>query len=657
MVMHMKKLKKVFIILLILVFIITITYFLIYFIGSKNKLNINKSNSYYIYDKDKNLMNGLSDEWVKKKDISKHVINATISIEDKNFYKHHGFDFPRIAKSLYVNLINKDNLQGASTISQQYTKNLFLDFNKTWKRKIKEAWLTVRLESQYSKDEILEGYLNTINYGEVYGIENASHYYFNKDAKDLTLAESTMLAGIPKSPTNYSPLVNEKKAKERQLLVLNAMVNNKYITEEEKDKAYKEKLNYYGYIKENKLDTLMYYQDAVRKELNSIDTIPNTFLDTGGLKIYTYLDMEAQEKLEQAMKNNVNNDLEVASIMMKPKNGEVIALIGGKNYTNSQFNRATSSKRQVGSTLKPFLYYSALENGFTSSTTFTSEETTFVFSNNKTYAPANYNNNYGNKQISMAAAIAYSDNIYAVKTHIFLGENTLVDTLKRVGITSSLSAIPSLALGSEEISLLEMTQAYSSLANLGYKVKGHFIKKVTDMDGNILYEYKNEKNKILNSNIAYITNELLTSTYNYNFIDYNYPTCYDITDKMTRKYAIKTGTTDTDHLIFGYNKDIVLGIWSGYDDAKKSEVTDGKQIRYMWIDAIEAYLKDKKDNWYKTPDNVVGTLVDPITGQIATKDTKNATMFYYIKGTQPSYDDSLDSLIPTSKTIDNIQEE
>ena len=655
--MHMKKLKKVFIILLILVFIITITHFLIYFIGSKNKLNINKSNSYYIYDKDKNLMNGLSDEWVKKKDISKHVINATISIEDKNFYKHHGFDFPRIAKSLCVNLINKDNLQGASTISQQYTKNLFLDFNKTWKRKIKEAWLTVRLESQYSKDEILEGYLNTINYGEVYGIENASHYYFNKDAKDLTLAESTMLAGIPKSPANYSPLVNEKKAKERQLLVLNAMVNNKYITEEEKDKAYKEKLNYYGYIKENKLDTLMYYQDAVRKELNSIDTIPNTFLDTGGLKIYTYLDMEAQEKLEQAMKNNVNNDLEVASIMMKPKNGEVIALIGGKNYTNSQFNRATSSKRQVGSTLKPFLYYSALENGFTSSTTFTSEETTFVFSNNKTYAPANYNNNYGNKQISMAAAIAYSDNIYAVKTHIFLGENTLVDTLKRVGITSSLSAIPSLALGSEEISLLEMTQAYSSLANLGYKVKGHFIKKVTDMDGNILYEYKNEKNKILNSNIAYITNELLTSTYNYNFIDYNYPTCYDITDKMTRKYAIKTGTTDTDHLIFGYNKDIVLGIWSGYDDAKKSEVTDGKQIRYMWIDAIEAYLKDKKDNWYKTPDNVVGTLVDPITGQIATKDTKNATMFYYIKGTQPSYDDSLDSLIPTSKTIDNIQEE
>ena len=653
----MKKFKKVLIILLILIFILTIAYFLIYFIGSKNKLNINKSNSYYIYDKDKNLMNGLSDEWVKKKDISEFALNATISIEDKNFYKHHGFDFLRIAKSLYVNLINKDTLQGASTISQQYTKNLFLDFNKTWKRKVKEAWLTVRLESQYSKDEILEGYLNTINYGEVYGIENASHYYFNKDAKDLTLSESSMLAGIPKSPANYSPLVNEKKAKERQLLVLNSMVKNKYITEQEKDKAYKEKLNYYGYIKENKLDTLMYYQDAVMKELNSIDTIPNTFLDTGGLKIYTYLDMEAQETLEASMKNNVKNDLEVASIMMRPKNGEVIALIGGKNYTNSQFNRAINSKRQVGSTLKPFLYYSALENGFTASTTFTSEETTFVFSGNKTYAPKNYNSNYGNKQISMAAAIAYSDNIYAVKTHIFLGESTLVDTLKRVGITSSLSAIPSLALGSEEINIMEMVQAYSSLANLGYKVKGHLIKKVTDMDGNILYEYKNEKNRILNSNIAYITNELLTSTYNYNFIDYNYPTCYDITDKMTHKYALKTGTTDTDHLIFGYNKDIVLGIWSGYDDAKKSEVKDGKQIRYMWIDAMEAYLKDKKDNWYKTPDNVVGTLVDPITGQIADKETKNATMFYYIKGTQPAYDDSLDSLIPTSKTVDNIKEE
>lgn len=654
----MKKEKRIIKIILFLLVVSVISYILIYFIGSKNKLKINNSNSYYIYDKDKSLVNGLSDEWVTLKNINKNLVNATISIEDKNFYKHQGFDYLRILKSLYINTINRSTLQGASTISQQYTKNLFLDFDKTWERKIKEAWLTVRLESQYSKSEILEGYLNTINYGEVYGIENASHYYFNKDAKNLTLAESSMLAGIPKSPNNYSPLVNLKKAKQRQLKVLEAMVDNNYITEEQKEKAYNTELSYYGYIKENKLDTLMYYQDAVMNELKNINEIPKSFLQTGGLKIYTYLDIDAQTKLEEAMKNNIKNDkLQIASVMMKPKTGEVIALIGGKDYKSSQFNRATNSKRQVGSTLKPFLYYSALENGFTASTTFKSEETTFVFSNKQKYSPANYNDKYGNKEISMAAALAYSDNIYAVKTHIFLGENTLVDTLKRVGIKEKISAVPSLALGSEEINLMEMTTAYSSLANLGYKVQNHLIKKIEDMNGNTLYEYKQDKDKILNSSIAYITNELLTSTYNYNFIDYNYPTCYDITDKLTNKYSIKTGTTDNDHLIFGYNPNIVIGIWSGYDDSTPSEVSDGKQIKYMWTEAIESYLKDKKVSWFKKPKNVVGTLVNPISGQLATENEKNATMFYYIKGTQPSYDSNLDDLIPTSKNVDTTKEQ
>ena len=377
--------------------------------------------------------------------------------------------------------------------------------------------------------------------------------------------------------------------------------------------------------------------------------IPKSILDTGGLKIYTYLDIDVQTNLENNINKYITNDeIEVSSIMMNPNNGGIIALIGGKNYQKSQYNRATQSKRQVGSTIKPFLYYSALENGFTASTTFTSEKTTFLFDNNKKYSPKNYNDNYGNKEISMATALAYSDNIYAVKTHLFLGEETLLDMLKRVGINERLKANPSLALGSGEISLLSMTNAYSSLANLGYKVKGHLIKKVEDMNGNTLYEYKNTKDKILNSSIVYILNELLTSTYNYNFIDYNYPTCYDITQKLTNKYSIKTGTTDNDHLIFGYNKDIVLGIWSGYDDSNISDVKDGTPLRQIWADTIEEYFKNNKPKWYKIPDNVVGTLVDPITG-MPTTDSNKATMFYYIKGTEPNYDENLESLIPTIK--------
>ena len=223
----MKKIKKIGKILIFLIVLFMFSYLGIYLIASiTKKLDINTSNGYYLYDTKNNLINGTSDQWIKLEDISPHLIDATIAIEDKNFYKHQGFDYLRIGKSLYVNMINKKTLQGASTITQQYAKNLFLEFDKTWERKLKEAWLTIRLESQYSKDEILEGYLNTINYGGVYGIENASYYYFNKSAADLTLSEATILAGIPKSPSNYSPILNYDKSKTRQELVLQAMVNN-----------------------------------------------------------------------------------------------------------------------------------------------------------------------------------------------------------------------------------------------------------------------------------------------------------------------------------------------------------------------------------------------------------------------------------------------
>ncbi|MDD2435729.1 MAG: transglycosylase domain-containing protein, partial [Bacilli bacterium] len=223
------------------------------------KLSINSANGYYLYDKEGELFSGNSnDGWIKLKDISPYLINATISIEDKNFFNHDGFDYLRIMKAMYINLVNKKKLQGASTITQQYAKNLFLDFGKTWERKINEAWLTIRLESHYQKDEILEGYLNTINYGGIFGIENASKYYFGKSASDLSLAEATILAGIPKSPSYYSPLVDQTAAKKRQQLILNSMVKNKFITEKQKEEASKKELTYIGKSQKANLSTLMY---------------------------------------------------------------------------------------------------------------------------------------------------------------------------------------------------------------------------------------------------------------------------------------------------------------------------------------------------------------------------------------------------------------
>lgn len=617
------------------------------------KLPIDSANSYYLYDKENNLVsNGNSKEWVSLDEISPYLINATISIEDKNFYKHQGFDFLRIIKAMYINIKSGKTLQGASTITQQYAKNLFLDFGKTWNRKIDEAWLTIRLESHYSKDQILEGYLNTINYGGIFGIENASKYYFNKSAKDLTLAEATILAGIPKWPSLYSPLVNEEASKGRQKLILNSMVKNKYITENEAEEAFKVSLTYNGTKSQHNLSTLTYYQDAVIEELKSIHTIPGSFLKTGGLRIYTNLDLNAQTIMEENIKKYMPDDteLQIASVMIEPESGKVIALAGGTDYSKSQFNRVTSSKRQVGSTMKPFLYYSALENGFTPSTTFTSEKTTFTFAENKTYSPKNYADNYPNKPISMAAALSYSDNIYAVKTHLFLGEDTLVETAKRVGISSSLGAIPSLALGSEEIGIMEMMEGYMTFANEGYKIEPYFIRKVEDANGNVLYEKKEEKENVLNKSIVYVLNEMLTNSYAKEFIDYNYPTCISIAPKISKKYAIKTGTTETDHWIFGYNKKILMGIWNGYDDNRVSDVNDGTVSKNIWVDTVEAYLGDEQDYWYEIPKNVVGAFIDPISGSLATEETAKKKMLYYIKGTEPSYEEgTLDAAIPTIK--------
>ncbi|MCI8444921.1 MAG: penicillin-binding protein [Bacilli bacterium] len=636
--------------------LVCLTFYLGLYVYAKMlpKLPIDKANSFYLYDNDNKLYKGgNSKEWVALDDISPYLVQATLAIEDKNFYSHKGFDFLRIIKALHTNAVNRKRLEGASTISQQYAKNLFLDFDKTWKRKIDEAWLTIRLESHYSKDKILEGYLNTINYGGIFGIENASQYYFNKKARDLTLAEASILAGIPKDPTYYSPISNEKASKKRQKLILSLMKKQNYITNEQMNKAYQKKLNYHGDKNTNQLKTLMYYQDAVIKELKKINSIPSSFLKTGGLKIYTNLDMDTQEEMEKNISQylDYNEELQIASVVMDPKNGKILALAGGRDYSESQFNRVTDAKRQVGSTMKPFLYYAALENGFTPSSTFKSEKTTFVLSKDEDYSPENYGKNYPNKQISMATALAYSDNIYAVKTHIFLGENTLVETAKRVGISNKLHAIPSLALGTEEINLLSMVEGYGTLASEGYKIKPYLIRKVTDSSGNVLYEHKTNKENVLNKSIVFVLNEMLSNSYAKEFIDYNYPTCINIAPKITKKYAIKTGTTNTDHLIFGYNKDVLMGIWAGYDDNHESDVKDGNSIKSIWVDTVEHYLKNKDGNqWYDIPKNVVGVIVNPVTGEVATDQDKKKKMLYYIKGTEPTSENKeLDQLIPAAK--------
>ena len=602
------------------------------------KLDLKTSGSLYLYDNKCELLyqGSRSNEWANLEDINENLINAVIAVEDKNFYNHHGFDYLRIAKAMATNIKKKSIVQGASTISQQYIKNLYLDFDKTWKRKIEEAFLTLELEVHYDKNDILEGYLNTINYGQGnMGIVNAASYYFNKKPGELSLEEAIILAGIPKNPGNYNPVSNYDAAIKRAWVVAKAMLNNNYIDEETYNSLFQNKMEIYGQVKNNNLQMIMYYQEAVLNELSSIKEVPYSLVNAGGLKIYTNLDLEMQKNMEEnILSNKVNDDLQVASVIVDPNTGAVKALTGGMDYAKSQYNRALKSKRQVGSTMKPFLYYAALENNMTMSSTFRSEETTFNLSNGKTYTPGNAGNLYASKEITMAAALALSDNIYAIKTNLFLGIDKMIDVAKRTGIKTNLDEVASLPLGTSEINILDYATGYTTFASGGFKKDLYFIEKIEDLDGNILYEHESYDNLVINPNYTYILNEMMNTTTNDAYVDYTTPTALNIASSLTHKYALKTGSTNTDYWIVGYNKDALVMMWMGYDNNLNVDNKVRNSAKKTWASTIEFTLKDIDTSWYETPKNVVALPLDAVSGKV-TNDQNRAALYYYVKGTEP----------------------
>lgn len=607
------------------------------------KFSVNTSSDIVFYDiNDEDFFDDQSyNDYIKLEDMQEYLKNAMISVEDKNFYTHRGFDYLRIAKAMLINISSGEITQGASTISQQYIKNLFLTFDQTWKRKIEEAYLTLELETHYSKDEILEGYLNTIDYGAGnYGIKAASKYYFNKEPKDLTIEEATIIVGIPKNPSYYNPIVNYSASKERQLAVLNSMVRNKYITEQEKNNIYNSTLSFYGKNDKVELSSIFYYKDAVLNEMSNLKGIPASLLEMGEIKIYTNLDKDVQKTLE----NNIDNEmkstsLQVASVVIEPYTGRIKALIGGKDYNASQFNRAVSSNRQVGSTIKPFLYYAALENGFTSSTTFLSERTTFNLGDT-TYSPKNVNDVYANKEISLLSAIAYSDNIYAMKTHLFLGTDALKGVTERVNINTSVKENASSALGTTEINMIDYSNGFITLANEGKHTSPYLIRKITDKNGKILYEYKNEEEYVLNKKYVYILNNMLTSTYSYSMVDYTSPTLLSVSSDIKGKYAVKSGSTSTDYWTIGYNKNYLVMVWCGNDNNDDVKSTDARIAKKIWAKTISK-LPAEDSSWYEIPKGITGSIVDPITGDVA---TQKGFVCYYEKGTEPNYEYEYDFL-------------
>lgn len=577
-------------------------------------------------------------------DIPAHVIDATLAIEDQHFYNHHGFDIKRIAGAALADIRSLSLKEGASTLTQQYARNLFLTHEKTWTRKIKEAFYTIRLEMYYSKNELLNGYLNTIYYGHgAYGIEAASRYFFQKHANELTVAEAAMLAGIPKGPSYYSPINNFDKAKKRQNNILKRLLDQEKISESTYKTAKKEQLTFHQTVNFHNKSTGPYFQDIALKEAANILQLDEDVVRSSGYRIYTTLNIARQRTLEEKINETVteNSDINIGALALNPNNGEIEALVGGRSYESSPFNRAISAKRMPGSTFKPFLYYTALEHNYTASTKLLSEPTTFHLENKEQYKPQNYNGYYADEQITLAQALALSDNIYAVKTNLFLGPEKLVQTAKTFGISSSLPAVPSLALGTAAVTVYEMVTGYGMLANGGHEIHGHTIEKIIDKNGLIVFD-KNEdsikmKKKLDPTNVFILTN-LMTGMFDRKLDGYMPVTGASIADRLTRPYAGKSGSTTYDSWMIGYSPSLVTGIWTGYDDNRPIEkVNERAYAKDIWAAFMEAAHNNESKQNFSVPQGVVKLAVDPKTGDRATPYCPSVRMMYFTKGTEPAH--------------------
>lgn len=616
-------------------------YFISFLLGPPSLMN--KQNT-VLYSHDQEVIseenNAENLEQVSLDHISPKLIDATLAVEDRHFYQHHGFDFRRIFGAIVSNIKSFSLKEGASTITQQLARNLYLSFEKTWIRKAKEAIYTIRLEMYYSKDEILAAYLNSIHYGHgAYGIEAASNHFYGKSADELDWAEAAMLAGIPKGPTYYSPFNDPERAKKRQVHILSLLRNTGHITEETYEVAVNEKLNYVKADKPENDTTGPHFRDMALQEAAKALGLDVESVRSGSFQIYTTLDTDLQKKLEDKIEDTITDksEIEVGAIALNPNDGGIQALIGGRDYEASAFNRAYTAKRMPGSTFKPFLYYAALNNGYTPSTKLISKPTEFTLDSGDVYQPGNFNGYYADGPITLAQALALSDNIFAVKTNMFLGNDTLVDTAKDFGITSKLPDVPSLALGTAAVSVKEMVTGYGMLANGGQEIKAHTVNKITDPHGKVIFERDGtDGEQKLDPQNAFILTQLMTGMFDSELDGYMAVTGSTIADKLTRTYAGKSGTTNADSWMIGYSPTLVTGIWTGYDDNRPMEIAD--EVTYakdIWASFMETAHEDVPEKKFSPPANVIGIPIDPETGERATPYCSSSRVMYFEKGTEP----------------------
>lgn len=513
-------------------------------------------------------------------EMSPYIPMAVIAIEDRRFQSHFGFDPIGFTRAMVTNLFSGRLAQGGSTLTQQLAKNLFLKPERTFERKVQELILAVWLETKYSKDEILELYLNRVYFGSgAYGVDAAARRYFQKSARDVSLAEAAIIAGLLKAPSRLSPAKNPQLAKERAQLVLAAMRREGFVTRNETSRALsmkpKKAKRYWS-------GSQHYVADLVMKELPGL--IGNL---QGNVIVDTTIDLKLQTLAGKIISDTLSKrgkklDVSQGALIALDANGAIRAMVGGNEYADSQFNRATDAMRQPGSAFKPFVYLTALEQGATPSSI--RVDAPVKIGN---WTPRNYDKKYRG-DVTLTTALAKSLNTIAAQLTMEVGPNAVVTTARRLGINSKLQQNASIALGTSEVNLMELTGAYAPFANGGYRVTPHIIKRVKDINGNILFERKNaHSDQVVGARELGMMNTMLQQV------------VVAGTGKAARikgwQVAGKTGTSQNsrDGLFVGYTANLITGVWYGNDDGKPTnKMTGGSIPAQSWKKFMTAALEN-----------------------------------------------------------------
>ncbi len=607
---------------------------------------------------------------VRLNELPSHLVDTILSIEDIRFYQHFGLDLKSIARAMWVNLKNRAIIQGGSTVTQQLVKNFYLNQKRTLVRKFNEIFMALLLELRYSKKEILEAYLNEIYFGQsgtmgIFGVGEASRFYFGKRPEQLTLGESALLAGLIKSPNAFSPFNDPERARARKVLVLDRLLSLEKISEPEYQTALAEPLPTRHPAGRNRVAP--YFVDFVRQQLT--EHYSPEVLNSEGLRIFTTLDMQLQLAAEEAIASGLGRlerfypelqrkdpieKLQGCLIAMQPQTGQIKAMVGGRDYRTSQFNRATQAIRQPGSLFKPFVYAAALVHGVTpegvpyTPVTRIDDAPVFLFTNKNVWIPQNYDKNY-HGPVTLRTALEQSLNVATVRLAQQMGTQRVIEMARVLGIRTPLQDVPSIALGTSEVIPLEIASAYGAIANGGMRTEPLAIKEVMNADGRVLERRTLEMTQVLTPQQAFLLTHLLQGV-----IDRG--TARGVRAMgFTRPAAGKTGTTShyNDAWFSGFTPELLSLVWVGFDqpqppppgseapldlpeEEEGARLTGALAALPIWTEFMTAATAGLPETQFMPPPGIVFEKIDPATGLIANRHCPGGVWEAFVEGTQPT---------------------